>query len=422
MNVTSDAEVTNTQRTVALFLLTAIYIFNFADRQIVAILAEPIKRDLGLSDTQLGLVSGVVFSLFYSTFGIPVGWLADRTNRVRLIAAACAAWSVCSAAGGLATNFLQLALARIGVGIGEAGGSPPSLSLIGDLFPPAARARAIAVFSLAIAVGPAFASGLGGGLAAHYGWRVALTAVAAPGVILAVMLLIMVREPVRPPVPAGRRSGERPLAVIGSFLRDPALARTAVTTGMSAFVAYGVSSWTPAMLIRTKGMDLTDIALHFTIAAGVMTSLGILTSGWIIDRWAVRNPRVYALLPGTAFLIAPFFLAGALVADTWQLSLLLLCVPMLLNSVWLSPALALVQAVVPPERRAASSAILLFALNLIGLGGGPLYVGMISDAARDAWGTQSLLVGLGAIVPVYLLTAAAHFRTAPVVAATLHRG
>jgi len=398
-----------------LFLLTLVFTSNFLDRQILAILAEPIKAELGLSDTQIGLLTGLTFALFYTAFGIPVAWLSDRTNRVRIVAISCFLWSVFSAACGLAHNFWQLALARIGVGIGEAGGSPPSHSLISDYFPPDQRGTALAVFALGIAVGPTLGTLVGGLVTDAHGWRMAFYVVAAPGVLLALLVALFIREPIRgrlDPQPSKPAAETSLFSAISLFAATPVLRMTAISCGLAAFVGYSMSAWMPSFLIRNKGIDLQELAWFYGIATGIASAIGTILAGWLSDRLSRKTPRAYGLVPGVGFLIAAPFFAAAIFAPDWRVTLALIIIPTFVSNMFFAPAIAVVQNAAPAARRGVSSALLLFVLNLFGLGLGPLYVGAISDAAAPHYGDDSLLIALAALLPIYALTVLAHFGAA----------
>ena len=395
-------------------LLSAVYTFNFLDRQLLSILSEPIRKDLGLSYTQIGMLTGLTFALFYTTFGIPLAWLADRTHRVRIIAGALAVWSLFSMACGLATSFVSLALPRIGVGIGEAGGSPPSYSLISDYFPPQRRGVALAIYSLGVPLGTALGSAAGAKIAALYSWRVAFLAVGAPGVVLALLVLILIREPRRGRFDAlaAGEANHAPsvplLTAIGGFFTNRTLVLTAISSGLSAFVGYAILNNGPAFLISNKGMSLPQIALYYSAMSGLAGGLGTFGSGWLVDLLGKRNRTAYALVPATSFVISlPFFL-GFLFAPTWQTAMICLIVPHLMNNMYLAPAITVVQNAVPASRRGISGAILLFILNLIGLGGGPVFVGLVADHFKPEFGVVALRYGLLALVPFYALTILAH--------------
>ena len=400
---------------VVLLVLTLIYAFNFLDRQILTILAEPIKNDLNLSDTQLGLLSGFMFAIFYTTFGIPIAWLADRTHRVRLIAVACATWSIFCASCGLATGFVTLALSRIGVGVGEAGGAPPSYSLISDYFPPHRRALALGLFSFGVPLGTTAGAAFGGYVAATFGWRWAFPAVAAPGLILAVVLLLVVRERTRgvldakpdPALPEAARLSL--LESIVGFFRNRTLALTALAAGVSGFVGYGILNWLPAFLMRDKGMTLGDISAWYSLASGVSLALGLGVGGYLADQWGKKNPRAYALLPAWAFLLGVPLFAAALFAPNWALALVLVMIPNGLCIVYLAPVLAIVQNNAPASTRSVSSALLLFVLNLVGIGGGPLFVGFLSDHLVVHFGNDALQYAMLALCPFMVLAAGCHY-------------
>lgn len=395
-------------------VLTLVYTFNFLDRKILSILAEPVRRDLHLSDTQIGILSGLAFAVFYTTLGIPLAWLADRARRVWIVAAACAVWSVFTACCGMATSFVQLALFRVGVAAGEAGGGPPSFSIISDYFPPDRRGTALAIYALGVPFGVIIGSVVGGWVAATWGWRWAFVAVGVPGILLVLILLLFVREPVRggmDSVAAGGAPHAPPLPLMASislFVRNPTLMLTAASSAGTSFVGNGLISWAPSYLMRSKGMEMTDIAVYYSVATGVAGAVGTFGAGWLVDRLGKRDGRAYALVPGVACAVGlPFFLAF-LWAPTWPVALAFLAVPFLTNSTYLAPALTVVQNNVPPGQRGISSAILMFLMTMVGLSGGPLLVGMVSDHAQAAYGENSLTIGLAALAPVIVLTLIAH--------------
>lgn len=401
-------------RYLVVIVLAVVYTFNFMDRQIMSILQEPIRKELGLSDTQLGMLTGLAFALFYTTFGVLLAWAADRYKRIWIMAASCAVWSLFTALCGMATNFVQLALSRVVVGIGEAGGSPPSYSLISDYFPPKERGVGLAIYSLGVPIGSMLGAALGGAVAAHYGWRMAFIAVGLPGLLLALVMLLLVREPKRgglDPLLAGATAHDPAppmLVAIAGFFANRTLVLTAVSSALSAFVGYAMLNWNPSLLIRVKGMSLGEVSAYYSLVLGITGIIGTFGAGWLVDRLSLKDRRWYAWVPAIAFTLTVPALAGLLWAPTWPIALLCLAVPSLLNNMYLAPALTVVQNAVPPARRTMSGAILLFVLNLVGLGGGPLYVGYISDHAKAQYGEHSLLIGFAALFPVILLTILAH--------------
>lgn len=401
-------------RYLVVWLLAVVYTLNFLDRQIVSILAEPIRKDLNLTDTQLGMLGGIAFALFYTTFGIPIGWLADRAPRVWIISAACALWSLFTALCGTATNFVQLALFRMGVGIGEAGGSPPSYSLISDYFKPEERGTALAIYSLGVPAGSMFGSALGGWIAAEHGWRMAFFVMGIPGLIMALILLLVVKEPKRGGLDALAADGEshdKPppiFTAIAGFFSNRTLVLTAIAAGLSAFVGYAALTWNPPFLMRVKGMSLTQVAAYYSLVLGITGMIGTFGAGWLVDKLSVKDRRWFAWVPAIAFAITIPFWIALLYAPTWQIALACIAIPALLNTCYLAPALAVVQNAVAPNRRTISGAVLLFILNLIGLGAGPVYVGRISDMAKAEYGDNSLTVGFAALIPIVGITIVAH--------------
>lgn len=416
--VTTDAPKTGAgYRYVVAILLAVVYTFNFMDRQILSTLTEPIRKDLGFSDTQMGFLGGLTFAVFYTTFGIPVAWLCDRFKRIWIMAAACATWSVFTAGCGLANNFVQLASARIMVGVGEAGGSPPSYSLISDYFAPKDRGTGMAIYSLGVPAGTMLGVFLGAGVAAEYGWRMAFFAVGLPGVALALLMLLVIREPKRgrlDPVADGEAHPPAPpvTEVIAAFFSHRTLMCVAISAGLSAFVGYAMLNWNAPMLMRTKGMTLKEVQVYYALVVGLTGLVGTFAAGWLADRLGHADKRWYARIPAIAFTLSLPAIGGLIWAKDWHTALIFLAVPALLNTMYLAPGLAIVQNAVPPGQRTMAGAILLFILNLIGLGGGPLFLGRISDLAKPHYGAQSLLVGYAALVPVIVLVIIAHLVTA----------
>jgi len=402
-------------------LLAAVYTFNFMDRQILATLTEPIRKDLGFSDTQMGLLGGLSFALFYTTFGIPVAWLCDRSRRVTIMAAACGIWSLATAGCGMAKTFLQMAVLRMTVGVGEAGGSPPSYSLISDYFPAKERGVGLALYSLGVPLGSMLGTALGASVAADYGWRTAFFVVGLPGVVLALLMLLIVREPKRggldPVLDGGDHAAAPPaLHAIGSFFANRTLLCVAISSALSAFVGYAMLNWNAPMLMRVKGMSLKEVSHYYSVVLGVTGVVGTFAAGWLADKLGQKDRRWYAWISALAFCVTLVALAGVILSPTWQQTLIFIGFGALAANMYLAPALAVVQNAVPPGQRTMAGAILLFVLNLVGLGGGPTYVGFISDKMKAAHGAHSLLDGYAGLFPFVILAIIGHLVAASSIA------
>lgn len=411
MNDSHAATGSSKVKWLTLAALATVYMVSYIDRQLLLILAEPIKRELQLSDTQIGLLGGFSFALFYTIAGVPIAWLADRWNRVRIIAVACALWSVFSAACGLAGSFAQLAVARMGVGIGEAGGTAPSFSILSDLFKPNERARAVALFSLGSPLGVLVGTAAGAALADAYGWRVAFYALGLPGVLLAMAVFFFVREPVRGLSDPGGASARSQLSIAETlrlYFSTRAVRLMTFGAGATAFVALGVSNWLPAFMMRSKGMTLSEISAYFSVVVSGSVLVGILFSGALSDWLGKTDRRAYARVPAYCLMIAIPFLAGAILVPDWRLSLALVAFPLAVTAGQVPPALALVHNSLPAAQRASATAIFLLVLNVTGIGFGPLVVGLISDYAlemgvQDSLGAGLLFLCAFLIVPILLL-------------------
>ena len=374
-------------------ILLLVYTFNFIDRVIIGILAPPIKAELGLSDTQLGLLGGTAFALFYTGLGIPIAWLADRFNRVWIMTAALATWSAFTAACGMAQNFTHLLLARLGVGVGEAGGVAPSYSLIADYFPPQQRARALGVFSFGIPIGSALGLMLGGLIASQVNWRWAFLVVGLAGVALAPLLLRTVEEPLRGNLDPGGATRTAPIpmkTVLGVLVRKKSFWGLALGAATSSMMGYGLAFWMPSLFVRSFGLTLVQVSWMYGLVVLVSGVSGIWFGAWLADHYGRRSRAAYALIPAfTLLACVPFMVTGAL-SSTFAVAIALLCIPEALRLAWLGPVLAAIQQLVVPQMRATASAAFLFINNLIGLGLGSLLLGQLSDALRTTYGDESL--------------------------------
>jgi predicted MFS family arabinose efflux permease len=394
-----------------LAVLCFVYVLNFLDRQLLSILAKPIQDDLGVTDGQLGLIGGLYFALFYCILAIPVGWLADRTNRVKVLSVACALWSAATIACGMASNYPQLVLARMTVGIGEAGGVPPSYAIISDYFPPGRRGTALGLFNLGPPVGQALGVAFGASIAAAYSWRDAFVAIGIVGIVTALIVYLFVREPARgrlDPAPAGREAAgpaepARFWATCRMFFSRPVLALMALASGITQIVTYATMNFATLFLMREKGMTLGEVAIFYALLVGLGMGGGIFLSGRLVDRFAPRSQRAYALIPAAGLAIAIPFFAGFVWAPAWPLALAFLAVPMCFNYFYLSPAVALVQQEVRPNQRVLAGALLLLVMNLIGLGLGPTYLGAMSDWFRPSHPGNSLQLAFYTLIPFYFV-------------------
>ena len=380
-----------------LWILLVVYIFNFIDRQIVNILAEPIARDLDLSDTQIGLMTGLAFALFYTALGLPIARYADRptTNRPRLIAIALATWSAMTALCGVAANFWQLLLARIGVGVGEAGCTPPAHSLISDMVPKEKRSSALAFYALGIPIGTLLGMLIGGFLADWVGWRRAFMVVGLPGVALALVVVWLLKDPRQSPsAPVAIATSVAPelsmFAAMRALMQSRAFVYLIAAGSAAAFLSYGKTTWTTIFFQRTHGMTPGEVGLWFGLAGGAAGILGTILGGWLADRYGATNRRHVLTAPAIGMAVAAPIAFLAYQATSWQLSLALLFVPTLLNSLYYGPTYSSAQGLVPLRARAVAAATVLFFQNLIGLGLGPLFFGMLSDLLQPAYGEESV--------------------------------
>jgi len=381
-----------------LALLTTAYFFSYMDRQILAILQELIREDLGLTDTQLGLLAGFAFAIFYATLGIPVARLADRGNRVNIIAIALTLWSLMTAVCGLAQNFIQLLFARIGVGVGEAGSSPPSHSIIADLYPPEKRAGAMGIYSLGVVLGTALGTIIGGTVAHYYGWRVAMFTVGLPGIALAIIIKLVMVEPRRglsdpQQVAEGEVKGAIPPLSEGfrAMLANRPAFHLVMGVTITSMIGYGHAAFGPSFMQRSLGMEMIDVARIVAPVGAVMGTISAVGGGWLANRLAThyglhaQSWMVFALkLVGLPLSFLFYF------SDTPEIALPAYWLAVLLISSYLGPTFALIQGLAPLRMRALWAAITLLVINLVGLGLGPTLIGVVSDLLRPAYGEESL--------------------------------
>ena len=400
-------------RNYVLGVLVAVYAINFLDRYVLIILLDPIKSALGASDTAMGFLTGLAFALFYTVAGIPIARLADRGTRRTIIAMGLAAWSTATALSGAAQNFLQLAVARVAVGVGEAAGSPPAHSMISDYFPLRHRATALSIYSCGIPLGIAVGYLVGGWVNEWLGWRLAFVLAGAPGIVLAIVVRSTVREPRRGASESSVGDDrDYTLREVVRHLRSrPSFLLLALGAGCAAFSSYGFDAWTPAFLGRVHHMQSGEIG---TWLAAINATCGVgsyLLGGWVADRLGARDPRWYlwvsaigivlALPPGLVFLLA----------GSKTVALLALAPNFLFYTLWLPPCIAITHQLVTLRMRALASAILFFVLNLIGLGLGPQAVGIANDLLASRFGEESVRYSL-LLVTVSSLSASVLFQLA----------
>jgi predicted MFS family arabinose efflux permease len=384
-------------------VLTLVYTSSHVDRQIMGILLEPIKLELGASDTQMGFLIGLTFALFYATLGMPIAMLADRTNRRNIITAAVTIWSVMTVACAYVGSFAQLVFTRIGVGVGEAGSSPPSHSIVADLFSPQTRGTAMGVYALGVNFGLLIAYLAGGWMSEHWGWRATFIAVGSPGVLIALLVYLTTVEPKRGAsdrVSIGSDAAEGdskapPFRHVAAYMwRVRSVRHTVLGSALAGFVGYGFVLWMPSFLIRSHGLSPTEVGMTLALMTGVVGGLGTFTAGRLVDYLAKRDVRwrtwVVALAKAG---YVPFLAAFFLIDDLW-IALLVYLIPAFFGGFYLAPTFALIQSLVSLRMRALAASITLFVLNIIGMGFGPQMVGIVSDLFAPAYGKESLRMAL----------------------------
>ena len=391
----------NNKRTFVLLLLTLIYAFNFIDRQIIGILSPFIQKDLGLTNTELGMLKGIVFALFYTIIAIPIAWLADRYNRVTIVSTSLAVWSAFTALTGMAGSFLQIGLARIGVGVGEAGGSPPSHSIISDLYPKEERSGALAIYALGIPIGLGFAyfiSGIAlGNPESDFDWRQLLIGLGVAGVVLAIITRLVIREPERG-AQETNDTGEKPAAppfkeALNILLSIPSWWAMCFGVAFASFAGYAFSAWQIDYLLPFDGQSDKPVGFqNMMFALGFINMLaygfGTWFGGYLADKFAKRydNVRAYALVPAvTAMCALPLAVLSFWVPTVWG-HMAVVSVFVIFLGMYLGPSFAIAQTLAPINMRAMSTALFFLILNLIALGGGPTIVGILVDVFEPASG------------------------------------
>lgn len=386
-----------------LFILTLVYMMSYIDRQIMGILMEPIKLEFQVSDTAMGLLSGLTFALFYASLGVPFGRYADRANRRNFIAYCCGAWSAMTALCGMATGYWTLALARVGVAVGEAGGTAPSISMLTDHYPPEKRGRAMSVFWLGPQLGLLFGLTLGGWIAHNHGWRAAFLWMGIPGIVVALLLRFTAIEPLRGRWEQTKANApsEPFMALARDLLASRAFVRITLGGLLMGFAGYGIGIWTPAFLVRTHGMTLQSAGAVMGLLGGVMAATGTLISGWLADTLSKRDPRWRLAVPAFGCLLSIpsgfVFFAMDVGGGSWTVGGMV--VPHVIGvyllfaltaASWTAPVISSLSELIAPNRRATGMAIFNLGLTMVGAGFGPLFVGVFSDSMAPILGQSAL--------------------------------
>lgn len=386
-------------------MLTLVGTLNFFDRQLIVILQEPIKAELGLSDTQLGLMTGLAFAIFYCMVGIPIARYADKNNRRNVVSLSLAVWSLMTAITGFVQNFLQILLVRIGVGVGEAGGTPASQAMISDYFKKEDRAVAFAIYAMSVYFGLFLGFSLGGFLESQIGWRKAFIYLGLPGILLAAYLVRFVKEP-----PKGYSDPnfveEVPLSFKDSIkylLSRKTYVYILFASGLHSFVGYAFANWIPSFFIRIHEMSVMQVGIFLAISVGIGGAIGAFSGGFIVKKLVKKDIRWYMWIGIASIILTVPFSLYTLFTGNKMGAIVCYFIPNVLFSLNMGALLTVTQGVVSVRMRAMSSAVYYFALNLIGMGLGPLFIGVMSDYLTPIYGVESLRYSLFIVSNVYLL-------------------
>ena len=394
-------------------LLIVVYTFAFIDRNIVNVLLQPISVEFGLTDTQLGFFGGTAFGIFYAILGVPIAWVADRVPRKRIIAAALAFWSLFTALQSAATGFVTLAIARVMVGVGEAGCSPPAHSIVSDMNEPSRRARALAIYAFGIPIGGSLGILIGSVVRELAGWREALLVVGLPGLVLAVIVLLTLPEPTRGYWEGGAASRktaqESSFDVLAFLMKLPSFWHLAFAGALHAFYGYGAASFNPVFFERSHEMPILQYG-YYASAIGLTTGvLGTYLGGWLGDRYGAKDVRSYPLVPGIGSVLTVPVVFAVYLAPSPEIALLISLFSSVASGLYLGPTFAMTQAIVPARMRAQAAAIMLLVLNLIGLGLGPQFVGLLSDLLKPTYGVESVRWALLSTIAIGAGWSAIHY-------------
>jgi MFS family permease len=369
---------TKPYRAYVLGLLLVVYTFNFIDRVVISIIQEPIKLQFGLTDFQLGLLGGPAFAVLYTLLGIPIARLAEKKNRMTILSICVALWSLATALCGFATSFATLFAARVGVSIGEAGCTPPAQSVISDYFPADKRATAISIYALGVPVGSMLAAIGGGYIATYLGWREAFWLLGFPGLLLAILVKLTIKEPPRTGVVEGVATPTF-LEAFAVLSKKATFWHVSLGSAVASFVGYGVGQYLSSFLIRTHDLTILQASQLTGVVLGAAAAFGTFFAGWLADKVVKRHPNALAWLPALGFFIAtPFYLVGYMSPNLW-VGVPFMVVGAITHYFYLGCMYASIQGVAPPRMRATATAVLLFIVNILGYGLGPPVIGALSD-------------------------------------------
>lgn len=386
-------------------VLFVVYIFNFVDRQILTVLLIPIQKEFGATDQQMGLLTGLAFALFYTFAGIPLARIADTHSRTILITVGLTVWSALTAMSGFARSFIQLALARVGVGVGEAAASPAAHSLIADYFPPERRSRALAIYSIGSNVGMLVGLSIGGIIAEHFGWRAAFFLVGAPGLLMAVILKMTVREPPRGLSEANQMTpkSQTTLQVLRYMVSLSSFRNLCIAASFFAISGYGMMTWTPAFFMRIHKVSIQEAGMILGVIFGFGGAVGAYIGGLTCDKLSIRDARwsMWVSAIGASAMIPLSLLF--LFSSNATLAVVSFTPSLIVGSLYIAPTFSMVQGLAKLNMRAMAAAILFFVLNLLGLGLGPYLVGLFSDFLKPAYGDDSLRYAMLGVLPANVL-------------------
>jgi len=410
--VVPSAEFSVAYRNYALLVLTLAYTANFVDRQIVSILLQPIKLELHLSDTQLGFLSGLTFAIFYVTLGIPIAMWADRSSRRNIVSLALTIFSGMTVVCGMVTSFAQMAVARIGVAVGEAGSSPPSHSMIADMFPPEKRASAMGIYATGINFGILLGFLVGGWVSQWYGWRAAFFIVGAPGLLIAALVRFTLKEPARGHADGltaqGAAAAPKIREVFKLLWSQKSFRHLSIGAGLITLNGFAGVNWLPSFLMRSFHMSPGSIGTTLALMIGIIGGAGTFLAGYLADRLGKRDVRWNYWIIAAAMVVSfPFTMSVYLSGNQFS-AFLCFVLPTIAATAHIAPALAMTQALATVRMRAQASAVFFLIMNTIGMGVGPQLVGILSDLYEPTFGAESLRYAL-LTVSVSLIWAAVHF-------------